>query len=153
MKLTDMPRGSDSLEGASDERKDNRVTERALPSADDIKATIERYLRAIEARDIPAIVSQFAEDALFENPAGIGVVYRGRDAIRQYFEINAADPRTMRLGTVRVSGDTAAFVVQISATSPGATRQVEMIDVVTFDEHARISSLCAVWSPTDVRTV
>lgn len=53
----------------------DEVTE---PDDPDVRATIERYMRAFEAADIPTLVGLLAEDAVLEMPP-VPLWYRGRE--------------------------------------------------------------------------
>ena len=79
----------------------------------------------------------FADNAIFESPAG-GDVQRGIEAIRSAYH-SMWDGREQRVDLVslNVAGGEAAVHVQVVFSG----QRVDVIDVMTFDEDAKISSL------------
>jgi steroid delta-isomerase len=123
-----------------------------VPNADAIKTTVERYVKGVGAGDVDAIVALYAEDATVEDPVGTPV-HHGRDAIRAFYAAIPAGPMSTELVTVRVAGDTAAFIFRVTAGLGDTKIQIEPLDVMTFDEDARITSMRAVWSQDDMHTI
>lgn len=119
-----------------------------MPDAAAIKETVERYVRAVVG-DVDGIVALYAEGATAEDPVGTPP-HVGLDAIRAFYE---ASPSALsaELEEVRVAGDTAAFLFRAVVQVGDEKREVSPMDVMTFDENARIVSMRAIWSRDDVR--
>jgi steroid delta-isomerase len=124
-----------------------------MPNPDAIKATVERYVTGIGAGDVDAVVDLFAEHATVEDPVGTPV-HNGRDAIRAFYagSITMA-PMSTELLTVRVAGDTAAFLFRVTSDFGETKIEIDPLDVMTFDDDAKVTSMRAIWSPDDMRTL
>ncbi|GAA1033323.1 MULTISPECIES: nuclear transport factor 2 family protein [Amycolatopsis] len=116
---------------------------------DKITQTVAEYARRLEAGDAAKIAELYAEDATVEDPAG-SAVRKGRAAIAAFYSELDGLALTAELLTVRASGDTAAFHLRVITTTEEFVSSIEPIDVMTFDEHGRITSMRAIWSPADV---
>ena len=88
-------------------------------------------------RSADEVAALFADNATFESPAG-GDVHRGIEAIRSaYHSMWDGREQEVDLVSLNVAGGEAAVHVQVIL--PG--RRVDVIDVMTFDKDAKISSL------------
>ena len=72
------------------------------------------------------------------------------DAIRAFYSAIEGLRRETELLAVRVSGSAAAFHFRVRTHLPDQVVEVEPIDVMTFDDDARITSMRAFWSPSDL---
>ena len=54
-------------------------------------------------------------------------------------------------GMVNICGDEAAFTMQARPMLGGAEYVVDIIDVMTFDDDARITTMKAFWDPAAMR--
>lgn len=122
-----------------------------MPTADAIKATVKTYVDRVAAADVDGVVDLYADDATVEDPVG-SPVHRGREAIRAFYAsaITVA-PMTSELSTVRVAGNVAVFLFTNRIQQGGRTTEIDVADVMTFDERGRITSMLAVWSQDDIR--
>jgi steroid delta-isomerase len=121
--------------------------------ADTIRATVEAYCAAFTARDRDAYTGLFAEDAWIEDPVGTPR-REGRDAIGGFFDESSgmADAIELRqTGPVRVAAGECAFPMQARPEIGGATYCVDIIDVMTFDDAGRITTMRAFWDPAEMR--
>ncbi len=128
-----------------------------MPAADHerraaIRATVQAYVDAVGAADPDAILALYADDATVEDPAG-SPAHRGRDAIAAFYAHSAGYRNSSELLDCRISGDSAAFRFRITTTLPEKTVEVVPIDVMTFDEHAKITAMTAYWHTSDYRVV
>ena len=106
---------------------------------EEITATVEAHVVAVGAADAHALASLYAAEAELQDPAGTTVAV-GRGAIQKHFAAVLTEPREMELVLVVVTDHRAA--VHFRATpAGGATRDV--IDTMTFDEQAAITSMQA----------
>lgn len=93
----------------------------------------------------------FAEDATVEDPVGSDV-HRGKEAIGAFWDLShgLADRITLTpTAYVKVVGNEAAFAMDVRMESGGSTSEMGVIDVMTFDDDARITSQRAFWSFDD----
>ncbi|QDQ99078.1 SgcJ/EcaC family oxidoreductase [Tomitella fengzijianii] len=117
-----------------------------------IRATVQAYVDAVGATDPDAVLALYAPDATVEDPVGTDA-HRGRDAIAAFYAKSAGYHNESELLDCRISGDNAAFRFRITTTLPERTVEVTPIDVMTFDEDARITSMQAFWHTSDYRVV
>ncbi|MBS9375490.1 nuclear transport factor 2 family protein [Rhodococcus sp. B50] len=115
-----------------------------------IRATVHAYLDAVAAGVAADIAALYVEDATLEDPAG-SEPRVGKAAIAEFYKGVEATENTTELLTLRISGSTAAFHFRVVTKAGGQTYEVEPIDVMTFDDEGRITSMRAVWAPGDMR--
>ena len=102
-----------------------------------------RYIAAVAAGDYDTTASLDADDATVEDPVGSDA-HVGRDAIHAFYKSVAGEGMTAEMtGKVQVVGNTAAFHFSIIVDGNSI---VEPIDVMTFDDDAKITSMKAYWS-------
>lgn len=119
-----------------------------MPDVAAIKQTVQAYARAVTVGP-DEVVGLYTENATVADPVGTPP-HVGRDAIHAFYSGNPR-PLSCELGEVRVAGDTAAFLLRAVIEVDGNKLQIEPMDVMTFDENAKIVSMRALWSPEDVR--
>lgn len=61
-----------------------------------------------------------------------------------------ATENTTELLTLRISGANAAFHFRVVTKAGEQTYEIDPIDVMTFDQDGRITSMRAFWAPTDM---
>ncbi|GII85255.1 steroid Delta-isomerase [Sphaerisporangium siamense] len=119
-------------------------------STEKITDAVVRYLDAVANGTADDIAACYAPDGTLEDPVG-SEPRRGRAAIREFYSGLEGARRRTELLTVRVAGDSAAFHFRVRTELADQTFEVEPIDVMTFDEEQRITSMRAFWSPGDMR--
>jgi steroid Delta-isomerase len=117
-----------------------------MPSAEDIKKTVARYIQMVGEGTADDIAALYADDAVVEDPVG-GEVYRGRDAVRGFYSAIENAERECELVTLRVAGHEAAF--QFRLTVARAMR-IEPIDVMVFNDDGEVASMKAYWGPENI---
>lgn len=118
--------------------------------AEKITGAVARYLQAVGNGTADDIASCYAEDGMLEDPVG-SEPRRGRAAIREFYSALEGTRRYTELLTIRVAGDSAAFHFLVRTELGDRTFEIEPIDVMTFDEEQRITSMRAFWSGGDMR--
>jgi steroid delta-isomerase len=94
-------------------------------------------------------VALFAEDATVEDPAGTGV-HRGIEAIRNFIRlVMDGQEIEVQLLTLNVAGGEAAFHMCVRMRG----QRLDAIDVMTFDDDAKITSMKAYWGPANLTQV
>ncbi|WP_299557925.1 nuclear transport factor 2 family protein [uncultured Mycolicibacterium sp.] len=113
----------------------------------DPEALVKRYLDTV-ANGTPAdIAALYAEDATLEDPVGGGEVHVGRSAIEGFYQGIGGAQLSTELLQIRTGGKEAAFLFAITI---GGAMRIEPIEVMTFDDEGRITSMKAYWSPENV---
>lgn len=123
-----------------------------MPTQAQMKAALQEYVDAFNARDAQRIIALFAENATVEDPIGaplkrgiaeVGEFYRG--SVQLVDRIELAAP-------IRGShGAAAAMAFVVHLNYEGKPCQISVIDVMEFDPSGRIASMKAYWGPDDVR--
>lgn len=119
---------------------------------DQIHATIQRYVEVFSAGDRDGYLSLFADDATVEDPVGAEVV-SGRDGIGGFWDgVRSMSPEiALELtGEPRLAAGEAAFPMRAITSLGDAKMAVEIIDVMTFADDGRITSLRAFWDFADM---
>jgi steroid Delta-isomerase len=123
-----------------------------MPSQEAITETVKSYLALVAKAATDEIVALYAADATIEDPIGSDL-RRGQDAIHEFYagfqEIN----KETELAELRVGGSEAAFLWHLTLDAGDTRTRISPISVMTFDEDAKITSMRAFWSPSDVRVL
>jgi len=120
-----------------------------------IRATVDAYCAAFTNNDRAAYLALFADDAWIEDPVGTPR-YEGHDALGGFFDQSSALAESIELrltGPVRVAAGECAFPMQIRPTIGGTTLGMPCIDVMTFDDGGKITTMRAFWDATDMAPV
>jgi steroid Delta-isomerase len=118
-----------------------------------IRSAVEQYCAAFTAGDQDAYVGLFADGAWIEDPVGTPR-FEGKEAIAGFFAQNQtlADNIELRqTGPVRVAAGECAFPMQARPNMGGATMVVDIVDVMTFDDDGKITTMRAFWDPAEMR--
>jgi steroid Delta-isomerase len=118
-----------------------------------IRSTVDAYCAAFSKGDQEAYLDLFTDGAWIDDPVG-APRHEGRDALAAFFEqmSTMADSIELRLtGPVRVAAGECAFPMQARPSIGGATMCVDIIDVMTFDDDGKITSMRAFWDPAEMR--
>jgi steroid delta-isomerase len=114
---------------------------------------VDQYVISHSAKNASAVAALFAADAVAWDPIDSDP-HVGAEAIRSFFQGNydMASEFTLTLtGPVRETAHAAAFPM-IVTTVVGDTRyELDVIDVMEFDENNLISSMKAYWNFEAVR--
>jgi steroid delta-isomerase len=114
-----------------------------------ITATVTAYLDAVSRGSSADIAALYAENGTLEDPVGSTLV-TGREAIAAFFGALEGRTQEIELLTLRVSGSSAAFHFRVVTPMGDKIYEVSPIDVMTFDENAKITSTRAFWAPSDM---
>ncbi len=115
-----------------------------------IQQIVDRYLAAINAGDMPAVMALYADDASVEDPAGTEPK-RG-DAILQFYTNAFSGGAKVELtGPVRISAKAAAFPFHAEITAAaGQVTIVDVIDIFEFDPDGKITKMTAHFGPANI---
>jgi steroid delta-isomerase len=122
-----------------------------VPTSEELRALIARYVSTLNSRDPEAIASLFAEDAAQADPAS-NPPNVGRDAIRAFFtdSIAASEGWTFAAPLVHTCGNQVAITFQIVVESGGTTMTIAGIEVFTVNDDGLIASVNAYWDDADL---
>lgn len=123
-----------------------------MASTEQIRTVIDTYISRFSANDKDGWVALFAADATVEDPVGSDVK-KGQGEIAEFWDFVHSLSPSMELrliGPVKVVGHEAAFGQQAVTDLGGTLYGVEIIDVMTFDDDARITSMRAFWDAAEM---
>ncbi len=121
-----------------------------MPSSDEIRRAVERYVKDLSAGDVDGIMDLYADAASVEDPVG-GDPVLGADAVRVFYGATAGKLKVTLTGPVRVAGNECAFPMLARVELGGRTSEMDVIDVMKFDDAGKILSMRAFWNPADMR--
>ena len=99
--------------------------------------TAERYVAAMNAGDLDAMMSLFAPDAVMRHPTG---VYTGSESIRDFF-LEIAFGNAARLERVALLAEGDMAWLEVEATSKVTPGRQRVVDVFRLDAQGRILDL------------
>lgn len=114
-----------------------------MPDEQKMLSAPQKYLDALSAGDLDAVVALYADDAVVEDPVG-SEKRIGKDAIREFYQVAVDSGMKGSLsGEPRLAAQEVAFpfVVRIEA----ANIEMRIIDVFRFNEDAEIVEMRAFW--------
>ena len=116
---------------------------------DRILETIQSYVDLVGKGTADEILGLYAEDATVEDPVGTEV-RTTREAIREFYAAIEPLEQESRLVSARVADGQAAFLFELVTRVGDQTYMLAPIDVMTFDDEGRITSMRAFWSNADM---
>jgi steroid delta-isomerase len=120
-----------------------------MPTPEAITETVNRYLALVAKGATDEIVGLYTADATVEDPIGSDL-RRGHDAIREFYAGFQDLKKETELAEIRVGGSEAAFLWHLTLDAGDSRTRITPISVMAFDEDAKIASMRAFWSPSDV---
>jgi steroid delta-isomerase len=123
-----------------------------MPSQEAVAQTINRYLEFVAKGNTDDIVALYAADATIEDPVGSDLK-RGHGAIREFYAAFQDVPKETELAELRAAGSEATFLWHLTLNTGDSRTRITPISLMTFDEGAKITSMRAFWSPSDVQVV
>ncbi len=118
-------------------------------SNDRILATITSYVDLVSNGTADQIVALYADGATVEDPVG-SEVRTTQESIREFYATLEGLEQVGSLLTARIAGGEAAFQFELATKAGDQTFTLSPIDVMTFDDDARITSMKAYWADTDL---
>ena len=123
-----------------------------MPSHEAIAQTVNRYLEFLAKGTADDVVTLYAADATIEDPIG-SEVRRGHDAVREFYVAVEGVKKDTELLQLRIGGSEAAFFWHLTLDAGGSRSRLSPISVMEFDDDAKITSMRAFWSPTDLEVL
>lgn len=121
------------------------------PASDAVRKTIDAYIAAVTTGTVDEIMALYAPGATVEDPVGSGV-RETEESIREFYGNVAPMDQTGEVYFARIAGDSAAFHFRITTRAGDQEFEITPIDVMTFDDDAKITSMRAYWGPDDMVT-
>lgn len=118
-------------------------------SDEQIRAVAERYVELIGNGTADEITALYADGATVEDPVGSDP-YVGKEAIHGFYSAMDGMTRSTKMLAVRIAGGRAAFNFEVRTPAGDATVVICPIDVMTFDDDAKVTSMQAYWGPADI---
>jgi steroid Delta-isomerase len=128
------------------------VASETMPSQEAITQTVNSYLTHVANGATDEIVNLYTADATIEDPAG-SEVRRGQDAVREFYTAFQDAKKETDLAEIRVGSNEAAFFWHLTLDAGDSRTRISPISLMTFDDDAKITSMRAFWSPSDVRVL
>jgi steroid Delta-isomerase len=123
-----------------------------MPSREAIAQTVKRYLELVATGTADDVLALYGADATLEDPIGSDI-RRGRVAIHEFYANVQDIKKETELVELRVGGNEAAFLWHLTLHAGDTRSRISPISLMTFDEDAKITSMRAFWSPTEIRAV
>lgn len=118
-------------------------------SAERISEVIHRYVELVATGTADEVVALYADGATVEDPVG-SEVRTTRESIHEFYAALEGLEQEGRIVTARIAGGEAAFCFELATKAGEQTYTLAPIDVMTFDDDARITSMRAFWADSDV---
>ncbi|MDQ6523222.1 nuclear transport factor 2 family protein [Nocardioides sp. LHD-245] len=118
-------------------------------SRETILETIQTYVDLVATGASADVVALYADGATVEDPVG-SEVRTTREQIAEFYAALDGLEQTGRLLFARVAGNEAAFSFELVTKAGDQTYTLAPIDVMTFDDDGRITSMRAFWAGEDM---
>ena len=123
-----------------------------MPSQEAVAQTVNSYLEFVAKGATEDVVALYAADGTIEDPVGSDLK-RGHDAIREFYAAFQDVPKTTELVELRAADTEATFLWHLTLNTGDSRTRISPISLMTFDENAKITSMRAFWSPSDMKVV
>jgi len=123
-----------------------------MPSDIEMKQVLQAYVDAYNQSDLEGLVGLFADDATVEDPYGTPAK-NGREQIFEFYKGAMATGAKLTLSApIRGShGNAAAMAFDAVINTPqGDIIAASVIDVMTFNDQGKITSMRAYFGPSDL---
>lgn len=111
-----------------------------------IREVVEAYVDRVGNGTSTEVVALYADGATVEDPVGSEVLTT-REQIAEFYGNLDGLEQTTELLEARIAGGQAAFLFRISTVVGDQTYTMAPVDVMTFDDDGRITSMKAYWDP------
>ena len=122
-----------------------------MPSPEEIRSVMERYAKLMCDGDADGIAALYSDDCFVEDPVG-GDPIQGIEAVRGFYAATSPNLLVEVSGPICVAGNHCAMPMLAELTMNDQKSYIDVIDVMTFDDDGKITSMKAYWSPMDMRS-
>ncbi len=115
------------------------------------RAAMQEYIDAFNRSDAEAVIALYADDATVEDPVGSEPKV-GIDAIAEFYRYSVGLGAKLSLvAPIRTShADSAAMAFDVKVTLEQGPCLIRVIDVMTFNDAGKFTSMRAYWGPGDM---
>ncbi|WP_431818092.1 nuclear transport factor 2 family protein [Gordonia jacobaea] len=116
-----------------------------------INAAVGAYIDLLTNGTAEQIADLFAADATVEDPIGADIRNTREQLVEFYSIITGMDEHVATLNWKKIAGDTAVFEFTLVTGKSDMRFEITPIDIMVFDADGKISSMRAVWEPSDLK--
>lgn len=116
-----------------------------------IDATVQAYIDLLTNGTAEQIADLFAADATVEDPIGADIRDTREQLVEFYGIITGMDEHVATLNWKKIAGDTAVFEFTLVTGTADMRFEITPIDIMVFDADGKVSSMRAVWEPSDLK--
>lgn len=121
-----------------------------MPTPEHMTEIVNRYMAAINAGDMHAVMDLYSDNAAVEDPAGTEPK-TGADILSFYQNAFSGGAKVELTDNIRISAKTAAFAFRADIGQPdGKLLTVEVIDVFEFDDAGKVEKMTAHFGPSNI---
>ena len=122
-----------------------------MVSEQQMKDAMQAYVDSFNRKDPAAIAALYADDATVEDPIG-SPLKNGKAEIAAFYEMAVSTGAKLKLAApVRASqGNAAAMAFDVQLNMPTGEAIIQVIDVMTFNDAGKFSSMRAYWGKSDM---
>jgi steroid delta-isomerase len=118
-------------------------------SPEKIREVIDQYVARVATGTTDEVLELYADGATVEDPVGTEV-RSSRESIREFYAGLEGLEQAGEVLSVRIAGGEAAFLFELRTKAGDQTYTLAPIDVMTFDDAGRITSMKAYWSDAEM---
>lgn len=121
-----------------------------MPTPDEMRATLEKYIQLMCDSDAQGMVDLFADDCWVEDPVGQNR-HTGKEALLEFYQGAIPHLQVEITGPIRVAGLECAMPLVAQLTLGEKSSYVDVIDIMRFDDQGKLTSMQAYWNPMEMR--
>lgn len=122
-----------------------------MPDHKKMEATIHAYVDAFAKGSADAVAELFAEDCIVEDPVGTPP-HKGLAAAKAFYAESMKTGAKLTLeGPIRLAQDYAVFPFSVKVDLGGTMHQIDVIDVMRFNEDNKIIEMRAFFGESNVK--
>ncbi|TXH99388.1 MAG: steroid delta-isomerase [Rhizobium sp.] len=122
-----------------------------MPTEQTMRQAMQAYIDLFNVSDAAAIADLYADDATVEDPVGTELKV-GKAAIADFYQMSVKTGAKLKLAApIRAShGNSAAMAFDVELNMPQGHMIIRVIDVMTFNEAGKFTSMRAFWGKEDM---
>lgn len=122
-----------------------------MPTEQTMRQAMQAYIDLFNVSNDTAIADLYADDATVEDPVGTELK-TGKAAIAAFYKMSVATGAKLKLAApIRAShGNSAAMAFDVELNMPQGRAVIRVIDVMTFNEAGKFTSMRAFWGKEDM---
>ncbi len=122
-----------------------------VPTEQTMRQAMQAYIDLFNVSDAAGIADLYTEDATVEDPVGSELKV-GKAAIAAFYKMAVATGAKLKLAApIRAShGNSAAMAFEVELNMPEGRAVIRVIDVMTFNDAGKFTSMRAYWGKEDM---